>query len=227
MPALSFREEIKHIWRLFEEVSKQLKETDRQIKETDRQMKENERKLMRLFEETDRRFKETDLRFKETARRFEEKDRRFKETDKKIKELANLFTGQWGKLIEALVEPSSIRLFQERGIAVEGVARHLEKQKGDKGIEIDLLLSNDHEVVLVEVKTTVKIEHIKEHLERLDKFKYFFPEYKEFKVYGAIAGLRYEEDSDRFAYKKGLFVLKCQDGVIKIVNDKNFRPRVW
>ena len=206
MAELSFREEIKHIWHLFEEVSKQLKETNRQIKE-------NERKLTRLFEETDRRFKET--------------DRRFKETDKKIKELANLFTGQWGKLIEALVEPSSIRLFQERGIAVEGVARHLEKQKEDKGIEIDLLLSNDHEVVLVEVKTTVKIEHIKEHLERLEKFKYFFPEYKEFKVYGAIAGLRYEEDSDRFAYKKGLFVLKCQDGVIKIVNDKNFRPRVW
>lgn len=43
---------------------------------------------------------------------FAETDRRFKETDEKIKELASLFTGQWGKLIEALVRPSALKLFQ-------------------------------------------------------------------------------------------------------------------
>ncbi len=199
MAELTSKEEIQQIWALF-------RETDKQIKETDR-------KLTKLFEETDRRFKET--------------DRRFKETDKKIKELAELFTGQWGKLIEALVEPSSIKTFQERGIKIEGIARHLKKQKGDEGIEIDLLLTNDQEVVVLEVKTTVKIEHVKEHLERLNKFKQFFPEYRNFKVYGGIAGIRYEEESDKFAYRQGLFVLKSEDGIIKISNDEKFKPRVW
>jgi len=51
-------------------------------------------------------------------RMFAETDKRFKETDKKIKELSALFTGQWGKLIEALVKPSALKLFQDRGIEV-------------------------------------------------------------------------------------------------------------
>ena len=45
---------------------------------------------------------------KETEKLLSEK---FQETDKKVKELANLFTTQWGKLVEALVEPSCLRLF--------------------------------------------------------------------------------------------------------------------
>ena len=54
-------------------------------------------------------FKETDAKFKET-------DAKFKETDRKINQLSGLFTSQWGKLIEALVEPNVLDLFQRRGI---------------------------------------------------------------------------------------------------------------
>ena len=64
--------------------------------------------ILKMFEETDRRFRETDRRL----------DKRFAETDKKLKELASLFTGQWGKLIEALVRPAALKLFQERGVKV-------------------------------------------------------------------------------------------------------------
>ncbi|MBM3242714.1 hypothetical protein FJZ31_41165, partial [Candidatus Poribacteria bacterium] len=71
--------------------------------------------ILRMFAETDRIL---DKRFKETDERFKETDKRFKETDEKIKELAGLFTGQWGKLIEAMVKPSALNLFQERGVKV-------------------------------------------------------------------------------------------------------------
>jgi len=86
--------------------------------------------IFRLFAETDRRFKETvrEIKedFKETDRRL---DKRFEETDKKIKELASLFTGQWGKLIEALVKPSALKLFRERGVKVTETYQRLESRR--------------------------------------------------------------------------------------------------
>ena len=39
-----------------------------------------------------------------------------KETDRKIKKLNDLFTGQWGKLMESLVEGDLIKLLKERQI---------------------------------------------------------------------------------------------------------------
>jgi DNA anti-recombination protein RmuC len=95
------------IFRLFAETDRRFKETEREIKED---FKETDRRLDRRFEETDRRL---DRRFEETDRRFKETDRTFRETDKKIKEFASLFTGQWGKLIGALVKPSALKLFRE------------------------------------------------------------------------------------------------------------------
>jgi len=42
-----------------------------------------------------------------------------------------------------------------------------------------------------------------------------------------IAALAYEGGADRFAYKCGLWVLKCVDGVTSIANDERFTPRSY
>ena len=61
-----------------------------------------------------------------------------RETDRKIKELTNLFTGQWGKLIEALIKPGSLKLFQDRGINVQKrKTRMAERLNGGRHMEID------------------------------------------------------------------------------------------
>ena len=57
--------------------------------------------------------------FLETDKQFKETDRKFQETDKKIKELTALFTSQWGKLVEALVEGDLIKLLRTKNIKVE------------------------------------------------------------------------------------------------------------
>ena len=126
-----------------------------EIKELRELVKERDKRLEKLFKETEKLFKDTDRRFKET-------DKQFKETDKKIKELSNLFTTQWGKLVEALVEPGAVNLFRERGIDVRYTARRIEVEdkKRRKIAEYDLLLVNDKEVVIIEVKTTVKKEDV-------------------------------------------------------------------
>ena len=191
-----------------EELKKLSKETDRQLKETDRQLKE-----------TDRQLKETDKKL----------EKYFRETDKKIKELTNLFTTQWGRLIEALVEPGVLELFQKWGIKVKYTSRRIEieDEMRRRIMEIDLFLENDVEGVIVEVKNFVKKEDVDELLEKLDRFKEVRPKYREYRLYGAIAGINFAKGVDKYAYRKGLFVLKSKGGLIEIANDEKFKPRVW
>ena len=203
------------VWEYLQEVGRRIDKLGEEIKE-----------LRELFKETDKKFRETDKRFKETDRRL---DKRFRETDKKIKELSNLFTTQWGKLVEALVEPGAVNLFRERGIDVYYTARRIEveDEKRRKIAEYDIVLVNDKEVVVIEVKTTVKKEDVDYFLEKLSKIKEYLRDLKHRKVYGAVAGISFEEGGDRYAYRSGLFVLKSEGGMIRIANDLKFKPRVW
>jgi len=187
-------------------------------------------KVWLLFQETTKKFQDTDKKFQDTDKKFQETkeilSEKFQETDKRIKELANLFTTQWGKLIESLVEPSCIRLFQERGVEIEQSSQNVKAKHGKRDMECDILLVNSNELVVVEVKTTFKPEYVTEFVEKLSEFKKFFPQYKSYKVLGAVASIKYEGQSDKYAYRNGLFVLKSTgEGIVKIMNDKKFVPK--
>ena len=44
---------------------------------------------------------------------------------------------------------------------------------------------------------------------------------------GALAAMRFEEESDRHAFRNGLWVLRCEDGITGIANAENFRPQIF
>lgn len=93
-------------------------------------------------------------------------------------------------------------------------------------MEIDLLLENDDTVILIEVKTTLKVEHVREFRDKLKRFLKFSPKYGQYKIYGAVAGVHIEGGVDRFAYQQGLFVLGVVgEGMGKILNDLELRPK--
>lgn len=224
MPKETWEEEIEEIWALFRESREQLQETDRLLKEssreTERVLKENNRETARQFQESNR----------ETAQRFQESNRetaqRFQETDDEISRLANLFTGQWGRLVEALVTPGTVELFRERGIAVSQIAERAKSHRNGKSMEIDILAENADEVVAVEVKTTLRVDDVRRFLSKLERFLAFFPKYSGYHIYGSVAALNIEEEADRFAYRQGLFVLGfVGDGIVEIMNDSQFKPR--
>jgi len=164
-------------------------------------------------------FKETDARFKET-------DAKFKETDQKLRQLEGLFGLQWGKLIEALVQPNVLQLFQERGVQVRHIFEQAKSKLNGQTLELDLLLENSNEVVVVEVKSTLRVSDVRDFVADLAEFQTFFPRYQDYRVYGAVAGLDIVEDADRYAYRQGLFVLKVVgDGIVQIQNDADFQPK--
>ena len=176
--------------------------------------------IWKLFKETDARL---DERIKETDARIEQRSR---ETDEKLRRLEGLMGIHWGRMLEALVEPGVLKMFQERGIAVHHTFRRAVAQQNGDSMEIDLLLENTNEAVAVEVKSHFTVEWVNEFLDDLTNFVHFFPKYQGYRLYGAIAGLNVPLDVARYAYRRGLFVIKVTgDDLVEIVNDTRFRPR--
>lgn len=172
-------------------------------------------------------FKQTDERL---SRLEKETDKIMKETDKKIKkttDLVDALTGKWGKFVESIVAPGAEKMFKERGIQVEQVATRVVSRKNGSKMEIDVFIANSEYVVLISVKSTLKIDDVNAHIKNLRNFKKFFPRYKNAKVIGAVAGIVIEESADRYAYHQGLFVIAPKGEVVKILNDKNFQPKIW
>jgi len=210
------------------------KETDRllreQTQETERLLREQAQALDRKFQETDRKFQETDRKFQETDHKFKETDRKFQETDRKFQETRRLvgdLGGQWGLFVENQVAPACERLFSERGIPVQMVSQRVKKRRGGEMLEIDVLVVNHGHLVAVEVKASLSAEDVRAFLEDLRQFHAFFPEYADWQVHGAVAGIRIEDGADRYAYRQGLFVLAQTGDSVRILNDARFQPKTW
>ena len=183
--------------------------------------------------------KETDRRFPESDRRFQESDRHFQETEQFLKEqhqclneqLDKLWGNQLGEFAKWQVRPAAVRLFKERGIAVRELSSDLSVQKGDEGLEIDLLVVNGSEAIAIaiaiEVKSKLTQADVDEHLERLDKFKRLLPRYQSLKILGAVAAMVTPSEVARYAYRQGLFVIAQSGDTLVILNDQKFKPKAW
>ena len=142
-----------------------------------------------------------------------------KETDRRLKKLDELFTGHWGKLMETLVEGDLIKLLKEKNIQVERTHQNIKGR-----CPIDILAVNGEEIVVVEVKTTLRSKDVDSFIE---KFKTVFPEYKDQKIHEAVAYLKSNEGSDKNSEKKGLFVIQATGSSVSITNSSSFKPKAF
>ncbi len=221
-PVLGYNQptDFQQVWQLFIETDKKFQETDKKFQETDRILTEK-------FQETDNRFKETDKQFQETDKQFKETDKQFKETDKKINKLSDLFTSQWGKLVESLVEGDLVKLLKIRGIAVEKTLQRVKGNFQGSNYEYDILAVNSTEMVIVEVKTTLRPQDVEDFHKKLWKAKTFMPEYQHKRIYGAVAYITVHGSSDSMAANLGFFAIRATGSSSSIVNDENFKPKAF
>ena len=186
---------------LGENLAKSQKEFDRQKKENDRQLK-----ALRASQKEDR------LQLKVLKATQEETAREVKETARQIKKTDARFDMQWGRLMESLVEGDIVKLFNERNIPVQGSAQRVKKTLEGNRYEFDIVVRGEHEMVVVEVKTTLKVHKVNHFLKNLKLFKKMLPaEYGDKKVYGAVAFLTAHSGSDKYAENKKLFVIRATE----------------
>lgn len=188
--------------------------------------------ILELFRETDGKFRETERQFQETERLLKEQsretDRKFQETDRKLNQLEKLFTSQWGKLMEALVEGDLVDLLNARGIPVTDTTTRLRGKRPDGGnYEFDILGHNGDEMVVVEVKTTLRPDDVKDFLDKLDHLKVWIPRYGLNRVYGAMAWLTADAGAEAMVENRGLLSIRATGDSASILNAPDFRPRAW
>ena len=194
------------IWNILREVAESQKETDRRMQQTDRQMQRTDRQLQETRQLLERQGRETDLR---------------------LRKLDELFNGQWGKLMESLVEGDLVKLLAERGMAVDHTINNPKKNYGPRRWEFDILAVDGREVVVVEVKTTLKVDDVDYFVERLQDFPELMPEYADRRVYGAVAYLKSHESVNVHAGRQGLFVIRATGSSASIANAPGFTPRAF
>ena len=191
------------------------------------------RDLGKAQQETERVQQETKKAQQKTQRAQQETEVALQKLSKSLDKASGNFNNKWGQFMENLVKGDLVGLLKERGIEVVRVQPRVIYlyENGDRKGEIDLLAINGEEVVAVEVKTRLIRKNVDHFVTRkLVNLKSFLPEYRDKKVYGAVAYLDTADGSGEYAAERGLFVIEAGGGrpnLSAIVNERNFEPKVF
>ena len=233
----SSEKEIKEIWKLFRENERKMKEssdaTDRKLREISekaekdwekrkeemRQLGEclqnTDQQLKAMFEKSDKRAKETDRQLRESAKRMEQNQKAIRKTNEK-----------WGDFMEAITTAGLVIALNNFGIKVKRTMTNYVMEYNNTVKEFDIIATNGKEIVVVEVKTSLRTKHVKEFLKTMKDFKHYFPAYQYHTVYGAMAYLK-EIHAKDLAEKSGLLILTPKGNTVEVKNSPGFQPKVF
>lgn len=206
---------------LFAETQSLFAETKNLIAETGKQQALTDAQLAK----TDEQLAKTDAQLAKTSAEVAKTDRQLKLLAKQVADV----TDTMGRFAEEQVRPRILDLFRAKGIELEEVYPRVSvKKDGVSLVEIDLLLVNTIYSVVVEVKNTLRQRDIDDHIERLEKLqKAPSRTIKGTTMYGAIAGMIISEEVEKYAIKKGLYVIKPKGDNVEICNNDGFVPQTW
>jgi hypothetical protein len=184
--------------------------------------REDDVKSKKEFEE---RLKKSDEEFQ---KRVKESEKESRELNKKIADLGDAL----GKFAVSQVSPRLEKMFRKKGIDMNEIYPNvIVKENGQNLFEIDLVLVNTIYAVAVEVKHNLKQKDVDEHIERLEKIekmeKLTTRVVKGTKMYGAVAGMIVNYEVERYALKKGLYVVKPKGNGVAISEDPKIPARTW
>jgi hypothetical protein len=164
-----------------------------------------------------------------------ETDRQMKETDRIVKETTTAvgsLTRKVGEMVEKLVgEGNLVSQFRELGHRVKRHSRHLVFGEGTPNHgEIDLFLDDGDVAILVEAKTTLKIDDVYEHIERMEKYRRSADEdgKSEKHFIGAVAGTVIAENVINFAHDNGMYVIIQSARAVEVLDTPaGFKAKEW
>ena len=183
--------------------------------------------------ETRESIKETGKQMKETDKKIEETNKQMKETDKKIREVSKNVGGlsnSLGQLIESMFSEKLYKKFDKFGYSFNQQSRN--KIYSENSIEIaeaDVFIENGEYVMIVEIKTELKTEHIKDHIKRLDIIRKYMDSHGDSrKLLGAAAGGTVSDDVLLSAQRRGLYVITQTSESVAIADMlEGLAPRIW
>ncbi|MDR0221600.1 MAG: hypothetical protein LBI54_09385 [Lachnospiraceae bacterium] len=186
------------------------------------------------MEETKARMREEAEQMRESHEQFREEMREsHKKTEKIVAELSKNMGGlqnSFGRFVESMFTADLCSKFQELGYEFTRQffnTRYTES--GKKIAEVDATLENGEYILLVEVKTEMRLEFVNYHLERIEKIRQYMDNHNDHrKIIGAIASGTVSESILEYAQSKGLFVI-VQSGESSTLAalPEGFEPQTW
>ena len=182
-------------------------------------------KVWMMVQETSRNIEKMRL---ENDRRMQETDRQMKETDRRIKEIHDELGGigkSNGEIAEDFFYSALKQSMKINNMEFEEISRNLHHKRKNLEGEYDIILYNSYKILVVEVKYRFRYEYLyKFYTDKLKLFKSLFPQYKDHKLYGAIAAMSFEKGTKAEAEKYGFFVFTQSNEYFKVLNPEEFIP---
>ncbi|MFM7474470.1 MAG: DUF3782 domain-containing protein [Microcystis aeruginosa] len=182
--------------------------------------------------ETDLLLKEVSQQQKENAQQQKENERRQQETDRQLKELGRQIGGlgaKFGSFTEGLALPSMETILRQR-FGMEVISPSVRVSKDGQHLEIDVLAYTNGELntaYIVEVKSHAREESITQLKNILQRFRSFFPEHKDKKLYGILASVDLSNELREKILQEGFYVARIHDQVFELDIPDNFQPRPY
>ena len=195
------------ISQILDQVAKRLDRVAKRQEETAKQQEESNKAF-------DERLEKSRLEFDEELKRSRI------EFDKRMNKMRGIWSNAWGDFVESLVSGSLVKMLQEWIPSINMIMKNIEGQRNGHDCEFDIIAVNNDALVTVEVKSTLNVNDVKDFLEKLKNFSIFLPQFKGYKVYGAVAYLKVNQDAEKFAIKQGLFVIRATGDSSEILNKK-------
>jgi len=205
------------------QLQEQKKETDRflkeQARETDRFLKEQARETDRRIQETDRLLKEQSL---ETDRKMQETDKQLKTTLKGIEKLEKT-VGGIGNSNGYYAEDQFFNSFSKNmtigELTFDSIDRNMHRIRKGLEDEFDIVLTNSSVLLIIEVKYNYHQNDVEKVFKKIENFRQLYPKYKDYKIFGGIAGLTMPMETIDKASEFGFFVFLQEGNDIKVLND--------
>ena len=188
---------------------------DAQQAKTDAQMARTDEKLNRLSELYGAASDKTDEKLNRLSELYGAASDK---TDEKLNRLSELYGGvssNQGSAAEEFFFNTLTANPEVGGITFDRVTPHVMPATKNKQGEFDIVMVNGSSVAVIEVKYKVHPSDIDKAAKNLKRYRDFFPEHKNYALYGGIAGFSVPPGAVRAAKEKGMFVLKRVGEVLK------------
>jgi predicted AAA+ superfamily ATPase len=189
--------------------------------------------VLEMFRETDRQMKmlsaETDRKIQEVAEQQKKTELAVERTNKTVGNLRS----NVGKIIEHMVRGRIEEKFQALGYHdIDKCAPNVEFAKNSPNAgEIDLVLENGDVIILIEVKTRLKVPRVLKHIEKLGKYRRYVDSKgrgSTMRFIGAVAGAVIKGDAEEFAHENGMYVIVQSGEAVEIVPPpEGFVAKEW
>ena len=194
--------------------------------------------ILELFRRSDERF---EARLQASAAEF---DRRRAEADRETRELRRVLkkatdevgkiSNSVGRLVENMVAGDDIiaKFHALEGYVIGDYCRNKkfgQELPDDMRGEIDLFLENGDIAILIEAKASLRTEDVTEFIEKIGRFRRVADLKGDRRRFiGAVAAASIQGGAQRFAHKKGLYVIVQSGDAVEIApTPEGFQAKHW